>query len=430
MYTPFEKHITDLSAPDLEVLQDIPEGWFIEYKKEPCKSKDYAKEVSAFANAYGGWIFVGLEEDNSSGKPLGGPGIPLADARRLEDAARDAITQNCSPAPFFELRIVEGPIVGLSISADKCVLILRVPQSENTPHIHCSGKVYLRQADKAEPKAISERGELDRLYERCEKLHKRTLSDLKRGFDENWIKDFKLPWFHLALVPNLSGASIPKTVSFQQFHDIVSKTGVNSVELPDIYSSALGFVARNHSQQQDPTGPATTLEYDYFTGSIFITIPFSAGIAIEEQPNEFLRRSPIGREFAMILKRKGFSHTQIFDGSHLFWAMAGLYRQVSDLLSIAKMGRDYIGRIEMVNLFRLLPYFESSSYVQWCNNHTLPIIHRNQFSTPLNSDSWFTIDDMHNSSTIADITHYTIEALGIPPTLVEHIVNETLNLCS
>ena len=63
-FNPFKKaRAAELDANDLSTLVDIPEGWFVEYKRDPCLPKVYAKEASAFANTHGGWLFVGLEED-------------------------------------------------------------------------------------------------------------------------------------------------------------------------------------------------------------------------------------------------------------------------------------------------------------------------------------------------------------------------------
>ena len=75
-YDPFnKKHIHELTPEDLAILESIPEGWFIEYKGGAISSKDYGKEVAAFANTHGGWIFVGLDEDKLR-RPTKSKGLP------------------------------------------------------------------------------------------------------------------------------------------------------------------------------------------------------------------------------------------------------------------------------------------------------------------------------------------------------------------
>lgn len=61
-YRPFDKRIEDLSPEDLGVLEKVNEGWYVEYKSELVPATALAKAVSAFANTYGGWLFLGVKE--------------------------------------------------------------------------------------------------------------------------------------------------------------------------------------------------------------------------------------------------------------------------------------------------------------------------------------------------------------------------------
>lgn len=58
MYSPFDKSIRDLEASDLAILKIVHEGWYVEYKSELVKAPALAKALSAFANTYGGWLFL------------------------------------------------------------------------------------------------------------------------------------------------------------------------------------------------------------------------------------------------------------------------------------------------------------------------------------------------------------------------------------
>ena len=76
MFNPFgSKSAHEVTPADLELLLDVAEGWFVEYKRAPCKPRDYAKPVSAFANDRGGWLFIGVEQDPVSRKPAAAPGV-------------------------------------------------------------------------------------------------------------------------------------------------------------------------------------------------------------------------------------------------------------------------------------------------------------------------------------------------------------------
>lgn len=118
--------------------------------------KDYVKEASAFANSRGGWIFIGLTEDPQMRKPTQSSGVASIEATRLLDAARDAIAHHVSPSPYLE-KIVNGPIPALSISYDRSVLVVHVPQSYDTPPIQSSERIYRRRVDVADPVEVIDR---------------------------------------------------------------------------------------------------------------------------------------------------------------------------------------------------------------------------------------------------------------------------------
>jgi predicted HTH transcriptional regulator len=59
-YNPFSKPLQDIAGNDLRVLRSTAE--YIEYKRELPNLRDLAKALSAFANQYGGFLFIGVTE--------------------------------------------------------------------------------------------------------------------------------------------------------------------------------------------------------------------------------------------------------------------------------------------------------------------------------------------------------------------------------
>ncbi len=79
-FNPFNKDISTVTGLDLLRLKEVTEGWFVDYKSRPLTACDFGKHISAFANQYGGFLFIGVDEGPSkSMRAETFPGIPLAD---------------------------------------------------------------------------------------------------------------------------------------------------------------------------------------------------------------------------------------------------------------------------------------------------------------------------------------------------------------
>lgn len=425
-YNPFGAvPISELTASDLAVLAEVPEGWFIEYKREPCKAKDYAKEASAFANSMGGWIFVGIEEDSSTRKPAYGPGLQNSEATRLQDSARDAIFQNLSPSPKIELAVVRGPIPALSVPTDRCILVINIPESQNTPHIHSSGKIYRRQADKSEPVEITDRAELDALYKRAKRMRSRIDKRLNQGFDRAWADTFDTPWLHCALTPDPAHSRRPRLSRLSEFRDLIVSQPQGAISLPDVYSSALGFVARNHREQAVPHGAALTLEYG-LDGSVYITIPLSS-ICVEDghQKESFLNKNS-GIKFMNILRKSLFNNARVIDCTYIVMSLLGMQAHIQQILAAAKVNEKYLIRVQMKNVFRCVPFFDSEAYLNYCTERLIPIVHHGEFNIPPQRRRWLDMNNIFDKNALLEFIIPVLFSLGLGEDIMPIIVEQTI----
>ena len=100
--------------------------------------KDLLADVSAFANASGGTILYGIEEDQ--GEPIACPGIGSLDAHKTIERLSNIIGNSLDP-PFrgFNLEVIEA-------EDGKRVLVLQISQSPSAPHMLNKGspKFYSR----------------------------------------------------------------------------------------------------------------------------------------------------------------------------------------------------------------------------------------------------------------------------------------------
>lgn len=121
-----------LAEADLRELFDeqVPESLRLDYKRDlytatDAGKKEFLKDVSAFANANGGHLIIGMDE--AGGIPTGIPGVPGNPdtlVQQLEQSTRTAIDPSIQG-----IRIKAVPLA----AGDQC-LVLRIPKSWRPPH--------------------------------------------------------------------------------------------------------------------------------------------------------------------------------------------------------------------------------------------------------------------------------------------------------
>lgn len=160
MYSPFTdkngnfKTFRNIRYSDLAILEDIDEGYKIEYKSVWDKNfthKHLSKSISSFANTDGGWLFVGINNDGT---------INPIDKARTDYGQQigEIIKSHISPRPKFDTKFIKLPD-----NKRKGILIVRVYEGLEPPYI-CDGTIYTRVGSCKEPVKISQRTDIDQLY--------------------------------------------------------------------------------------------------------------------------------------------------------------------------------------------------------------------------------------------------------------------------
>lgn len=113
------------------VAAQVPEGLGIEYKREAYGNSDAdkreaLKDLSAFANAHGGHLAIGIEAKN--GIPIAQQGVQGLNADdeilRMGQLIRSGI----------EPRIINVRTKSIRLQYGNTALLLRIPRSWNVPH--------------------------------------------------------------------------------------------------------------------------------------------------------------------------------------------------------------------------------------------------------------------------------------------------------
>lgn len=164
LHTPFDE--IDLDTLQRLVDDEMPEDRQLEYKRElhlntKEQKREFLADVSAFANADGGHLIVGIAEENGvTAEVCGIPGTGSSDEllQQIQNLVRDGVEPN-----------IHGiNIKTVDVKEDRVVLVIHIPQSWSKPHWVSLGghrKFYSRNSNGKYPLDIPELRQLFTLTE-------------------------------------------------------------------------------------------------------------------------------------------------------------------------------------------------------------------------------------------------------------------------
>jgi len=156
----FTKEITSITFEDVVSFckEQNPESINLDYKKD--FPRDLEKTISAFANTMGGLIIIGVEDEDSK------PKLPVTGLKYQEgyrERVNSIILGNIYPPVFPEIQVCP-PI------QNKTFVVIRVPQSNMTPHyIRHRTKAYVRTDDITHPETLATADRIEWLRDRRKK---------------------------------------------------------------------------------------------------------------------------------------------------------------------------------------------------------------------------------------------------------------------
>lgn len=150
------KQWNQITKEDIETLLagDNDENFFFEYKNDDVSTKKLIKEISAFANTYGGYIIIGVDDDKKIS------GCSKWNEQKIHTTIHDSIT----PIPNFDIKKI-------SIDKEKNIYIIKVEEGSHPPYITNTGKIYERVSSGSFP--INESSKLIQLYYKREDQNKK-----------------------------------------------------------------------------------------------------------------------------------------------------------------------------------------------------------------------------------------------------------------
>lgn len=125
---------------NIEALSVCKEGHYFDRKSARIKPKDLAKTVVAFANAAGGQIAVGFENDGRVS------GFSVDGATCIEEFEKINILE-CVPSPLVNISRVDT--INVKREKDKILLLDVFPSPDVVIRRKSDNAVFLRQGDKS-----------------------------------------------------------------------------------------------------------------------------------------------------------------------------------------------------------------------------------------------------------------------------------------
>lgn len=370
-YTPFEKDIDKLDGADLAVLREVSEGWYVEYKREPVAASAIAKSVAAFANTYGGWLFIGIEEASKS-NPVAGAfvGFPASELEAVVQRVRQSVAHHLQPTPMFRTRAIEGPVPAIGLADGRAIVAVEVPYGMNAPYVHSDGRVYRRVADSSEPETERDRYAIDRLRKR---------SDPTRDFYRTWVGDdpvfasgeSETPFLRILITPDLwFERDIRHELSLSAFKELLNKEGMlgSSIPFDTVYTDGRGYVARQ-TNNADPyfLGLTWRLSNDLVSD---ILIPLGS---YKTSDVSHILLHLVGYQYAErfyeVVRVAGHQSPTIIDLSLLWNVLTGLCETLQRVMTAAGCDRTLHYKMRLLNIWRKIPFVDIERAIALMETH-------------------------------------------------------------
>ncbi|MBC7163213.1 MAG: ATP-binding protein [Immundisolibacter sp.] len=358
-YSPFDKPLRDLQSADLKALKQASEGWYIEYKRETPNAVAIAKSLSAFANTYGGWLFLGVQEE-SKVNPVAGefPGLPRDEVDSSLQRLRKSAVDHLNPTPHFETKVLWGPDSEVGLAEGRAVICAWIPQSSSAPHIHRTGQIYRRVSDASEPKAENDRFVLDQLWRRGDDI-KHTHKDWYDRDPEFSTQEKSQPYVRLMLIADRwAERGLWIDVHDDQVRAALGEPGeVIGIPFDTVHTSSDGFIGRQ-LKGNDPQNLTLTWRLRRsLVSDVFIPLPL-----FQPDHRALLAQDLDGymhtQRFIDLLGRYNTNALRIVDLNYVFSVLIGVAEIQERLCKLAGWSESYHLKVKLLNCWRTIPYID------------------------------------------------------------------------
>jgi hypothetical protein len=375
MYNPFDKELDKLTYDDLRLLIDnqVQEGFYIEYKSDFPTNKKIAKSIASFANTYGGWLIIGVEDETNTNIANDLVGIDLnANAAPLE-RIRSVVNEHLHTPPIFYSKIIR-------IDDDKGIIVILVPESFEAPHIMSNGVIYRRNGEQSTPIKETDRFTVDKIYNKSNKFEDRVISYFEDPFGITvGESNQNIPIMRLYFVPkNFNGIVIDDFFSDNYVDDIIDLINREEDMFQTIHEIQYSITFINFTRSNNSIicrSISNTIGFANYTFELFyngvgrIRIPIPCNyfaLPLSSGDNICLDKiySDIGDELG---------NYRIVNLYELYLFVRFSIQKYIQFIKQHNISGNILISIEMDNLFRLIPHIECDYYLDYLEKYHVPV---------------------------------------------------------
>jgi hypothetical protein len=379
----FRRSLENIDESYIDGIKDLEEGWFVEFKIRCPDTDKIARSISSFANAHGGLLIIGVEEDDKTRRFKNFSPMSRQAADETLTKIRQAADAHIQPCPFFEFKAA-----AIDETIDQWIVLVRVPKGEHPPYLHSSGVVYTRKGDSSAPARLTDLGLFDRLWSESKQRRQSTARRIEFLCEQS---KSKVPRIELVIHDATEGREIKDDVSFEKFRSI-ALTPVSSGGVPllsTVHTIDRGYIAR---MAGEVFGAMETFwEYDERHRLHFICLPLSSrhwreGAFLNADP-KYWPLQPLAN-YLDANHRHSKKDILVLDLSPMMYILSAIIYMVNQLYINGNYQLRYNFRASSVRFG--VPYIELPRFKNFLETGNLPYIHRNiDFFRPLDEpDSW------------------------------------------
>lgn len=427
----FAKPVEEITQDELQLLleKEVAEGYFIEYKRDIPAAKVIAKGVSSLANTYGGWFILGVRT-NDDNVPVDICGIERAAHGDPLAKVRDAIKAHVDPIPVFHTASVDQ-------GNGRVVLVVHVPDEQDTPFVHSDGRIYRRIHDSSEPVPEANRYALDRLVDqgrRAAETFKRFCRD-ERIFSESqretgWLNAYILPYppGQIEHSEILGGGELRKLLD-------LSKTPLDLFKGVPESLRLMGNIPFSAGQ----TGHRSIILRQTTTGMLAFNV-LSAEFYCDGRAKLRIPLAPSLRNKITSSKVKGVLQDVLKGGPKgnagllRFFDIGELWMIIACLVTYYRKWLGHPDRIDhfrvaatLDNVWRFVPFYDADEWADFVNLLGLPVMNRHSVEIPEGINYGVVIGSADGGADLwGPLCGHVSLALGFPVDTTGHLFVQTL----